>query len=148
MNKNIPLKITISVSMLLICFSPLLGQESPGIGTLRVFPADNAWNWDISSYEIHPNSDNFIDSIGRFDNLHPDFGTVWQNAPNGIPYVVVDNSQELIPIIYTRYGDESDPGPFPIPLDAPIEGGPSSSGDRHVIAVDIDNKMLYEIYKS
>jgi hypothetical protein len=126
----------------------LTAGESPNIGILQVFPADNAWNWNISSYEVHPNSDNFIDSIGPYSNLHPDFGTYWQGAPIGIPYVVVNGSQPLIDIVYTRYADESDPGPFPIPLDAPIEGGPNSDGDRHVIAIDTTNAMLYEIYRS
>ena len=126
----------------------LTAGESPNIGDLQVFPPDNAWNWDISGYEIHPNSNNFIDSIGPYTNLHPDFGTYWQGAPIGIPYVVVNSSQSLINIVYTAFGNESDPGPFPIPLDAPIEGGPNSNGDRHVIAVDTSNAMLYEIYSS
>lgn len=126
----------------------LIADESPNIGTLQVFPADNAWNWDISGYEVHPNSDNFIDSIGSYTNLHPDFGSYWQGSPIGIPYVVVNGSQPLIDIVYTQYGDESDPGPFPIPLDAPIEGGQDSDGDRHVIVIDTMNAMLYEIYRS
>ncbi len=126
----------------------IIAGESPNIGNLQVFPEDNPWNWDISTYEVHPNSDNFIDSIRPYTNLHPDFGTSWQDAPIGIPYVVVDNSQPFIDIVYTHYGSESDPGPFPIPLDAPIEGGSSSGGDRHVIAVDTANTMLYEIYRS
>jgi hypothetical protein len=117
------------------------GQQSPDIGNLQVFPENNPWNWDISSYEIHPNSLNFINSIGEGAHLHPDFGTEW-----GIPYSVVYNDQVKVPINYTLYEDESDPGPFPVPLDAPVEGGSQSTGDRHVIAVDIDNKMLYELY--
>ncbi|MEJ2543834.1 MAG: T9SS type A sorting domain-containing protein [Calditrichaceae bacterium] len=132
----------------LIIITSLSASESPNIGNLQVFPPDNAWNWDISGYEIHPNSDNFIDSIGPNTNLHPDFGAYWQGTPIGIPYIVVDGSQPLIDIEYTAYGNESDPGPFPIPLDAPIEGGPNSSGDRHVIALDTTNAMLYEIYSS
>ena len=98
----------------------LAAGESPNIGNLPIFPENNPWNWDIFAYEVHPNSDNYIDSIGPGTNLHPDFGTIWQGAPIGIPYVVVDDSQPLTDIIYTRYGNESDPGPFPIPLDAPI----------------------------
>jgi len=117
------------------------GQQSPSIGNLQVFPEDNPWNWDISSYEIHPNSLNYITSIGENTSIRNDFGTVW-----GIPYTVVYSNQVKVPINYTFYEDESDPGPFPIPLETPIEGGSESSGDRHVIAVDIDNKMLYELY--
>jgi hypothetical protein len=114
--------------------------------SLRIFPTDNPWNTDISSYPVHPDSARFIAAIGADTELHPDFGTVYDGAPNGIPYVVVSGTQALVPINYTAYGDESDPGPFPIPADAPIEGGPNGGGDRHVIVVDRDRKMLYELY--
>ena len=113
-----------------------------------VFPADNPWNTDISSYPVHPDSAAFIRSIGRDDPLHPNFGTVWEGAPNGIPYRVVGAGQAMVPVIYTAYGDESDPGPFPIPDDAPVEGGDGSDGDRHVIVVDRDNRVLYELYRA
>jgi hypothetical protein len=126
----------------------LIASESPNIGDLSIFPPDNPWNWDISAYAVHPNSDNFIATIGRDKTLHPDFGTVWEGAPIGIPYAVVGRDQGLVPISYTAYGDESDPGPFPIPLKAAIEGGPDSNGDRHVIAVDFDHAMLYELYRA
>ncbi len=124
------------------------GSESPDIGNLQVFPADNPWNWDISTYSVHPNSANFVKSIGADVTLHPDFGTVWQGAPNGIPYGLVHDGQALLPVVYTAYGSESDPGPFPIPLDAAIEGGSESNGDRHVLAVDVDNALLYELYRA
>lgn len=142
---------SLSVALLLtgVCvFNPLLGSESPGIGDIIVFPDDNPWNWDISAHQVHPNSNNFIASIGKDKTLHPDFGTIWNGAPIGIPYIVVSADQAEVPIVYTAYGDESDPGPFPIPLDTPIEGGPDGSGDRHVIAVDVDNQMLYELYNA
>jgi len=128
--------------------NPLDASESPSIGGLKVFPDDNPWNWDISFYAIHPNSDAYVRSIGADGHLHPDFGTVWEGAPNGIPYVVVRPGQPLFQIEYTAYGDESDPGPFPIPLDAAVEGGAESDGDRHVIAVDVDNARLYELYRA
>jgi hypothetical protein len=127
---------------------PAFPLQSPNIGSMPIFPADNPWNWDISDYAVHPNSANFVAGIGAARNLHPDFGTVWAGAPNGIPYIAVDGREPDVPVVYTAYGDESDPGPFPIPLNAPIEGGPSSSGDRHVIAVDTSNKMLYELFSS
>lgn len=113
-----------------------------------VFPRDNPWNTDISDYPVHPNSDNFIASIGRDTGLHPDFGTVWQGVPNGIPYVYVGKNQPVVPIIIAAYPDESDPGPFPIPENAPVEGGPDGDGDRHVIVIDRDNLMLYELYRA
>ena len=116
------------------------------LGDFKVFPDDNVWKWDISGYQVHPNSANFITSVGAVAKLHPDFGTVWDGAPIGIPYQVVTSSQPLIPVVYTDYGDESDPGPFPIPLTAAIEGTGASTGDRHVITVDKDRKILYELY--
>ena len=111
----------------------------------QLFPVDNAWNEDISNSPVDPNSDNIIANIGANTNLHPDFGTEWNGAPNGIPYIVVAGSQPKVPINWTAWGDESDPGPYPVPADAPIEGGPSSDGDRHVIVIDRDNWKLYEL---
>ena len=75
---------------------------------------------------VDPNSANLISSIGLNTGLHPDFGTVYNGAPNGIPYVVVAGTQPRVAINYTAYGDESDPGPYPVPANAPIEGGPNS----------------------
>jgi len=92
-----------------------------------------------------PNSANLIASIGLNTGLHPDFGTVYDGAPNGIPYVVVSATQSLVTINFTAYGDESDPGPYPVPSNAPIEGGPNSSGDRHVLVIDRDHWKLYEL---
>jgi hypothetical protein len=115
---------------------------------IAVFPADNPWNTDVSAYPLHPDSAAFIASIGRDGELHPDFGTVWEGAPNGIPYRVVGGGQAPVPITYTAYGDESDPGPFPIPDDAPVEGGSGSDGDRHVIVIDSGHHMLYELYRA
>lgn len=111
----------------------------------QLFSADNPWNTDISQYPVHPNSDNYLATIGLNKGLHPDFGTEWEGAPIGIPYVLVRGDQPKVPITF-EYDDESDPGPYPIPPDAPIEGGPDSSGDRHVLVVDVDNKRLYEVF--
>jgi hypothetical protein len=122
-----------------------------GVGTSlegkRAFPADNPWNQDISKEPLDPNSDNLIASIGKNKPLHPDFGTVYQGAPNGIPYVVVSGDQPKVPVAF-EYADESDPGPYPIPPDAAIEGGPKSKGDRHIIVVDRDNWKLYELFSA
>ena len=94
-----------------------------------IFPHDNPWNTVISTLPVHPRSDGYIDAIGRDVNLHPDFGTVWEGAPNGIPYVIVSGEQAKVPVSFL-YEGESDPGPYPIPPDAPIEGGPDGDGDR------------------
>lgn len=131
-----------------------VGNTQPDLGAgaslngKRVFPVDNPWNQDISGAPVDPNSANLIASVGLTASLHPDFGTVWNGAPNGIPYVVVSGAQVKVPITFTDYGDESDPGPYPVPPDAPVEGGPNATGDRHVIAVDRDNWKLYELYSA
>lgn len=129
----------------------VLPQPTPDLGPgaslhgKQLFPPDNPWNEDISNTPVDPNSDNLIAGIGSNTNLHSDFGTVWDGAPNGIPYIVVSGSQPKVPLNWTAYGNESDPGPYPIPPDAPIEGGPNSTGDRHVLVIDRDNWMLYEL---
>ncbi len=114
------------------------------------FPADNAWNTNISLAPVDPNSDNLIASIGLTRGLHPDFGSgLYDGAPIGIPYVVVGASQAMVPVDFVAYGDESDPGPYPIPANAPIEGqladGSSFGGDRHVIVINRDTNRLYEM---
>ena len=116
-------------------------------GGKRLLPDDNPWNQDISKEPVDPNSDNLIKSIGLNKPLHPDFGTVYQGNPNGIPYVIVSGDQKKVPVKF-RYADESDPGPYPIPPDAPIEGGEKSKGDRHVLVVDKDNWKLYELFSA
>jgi hypothetical protein len=114
----------------------------------RPFPPDNPWNQDISNSPVDPNSANLIKSIGAADRLHPDFGTVYRGAPNGIPYIVVGGAQPRVPITFRSYGTESDPGPYPIPRNAPIEGGPNSNGDRHLLIVDRDRWKLYELFSA
>jgi hypothetical protein len=111
----------------------------------RPFPDDNPWNQPIDREPVDPNSDALIASIGRDKRLHPDFGTVWNGAPNGIPYVVVAGDTPRVPVAF-EYADESDPGPYPIPANAPIEGGPQSQGDRHILVVDRDHWKLYELF--
>jgi hypothetical protein len=113
-----------------------------------VFPASNPWNTDVSGHKVHANSAAFIQSIGPDTGVHPDFGTVWAGAPNGIPFVVVPGTQPKVKITFTDDPTESDPGPYPIPPSAPIEGGSQGSGDRHVIAVDMTNCWLYELYNA
>lgn len=119
-----------------------LGIGAPLNGCVP-FPADNAWNRNISNAPVDPNSDALIASIGANTGLHPDFG-----VPYGIPYVVVSGTQQRVTIHFTAYGNESDPGPYPVPANAPIEGGGSSTGDRHVLVIDRDNNRLYELYRA
>jgi len=111
---------------------------------IQLFPSGNAWNLDISAAAADPYNSQIIAGIST-NAIKADFGSgLWDNAPIGIPYIVVCGSQPKTTINYTDYGDESDAGPFPIPLNAPIEG--NGSGDSHVIAVDKDNKILYELF--
>jgi hypothetical protein len=127
--------------------SAALGAGAALNGSIA-FPADNAWNTDISGAAVDPNSDNLIASIGLGTGLHPDFGAgLLGGAPIGIPYIVVAGSQAKVSIAFTAYGSESDPGPYPVPNDAPVEGGSAASntGDRHVLVIDRDNNRLYEL---
>lgn len=131
-----------------------LPQPTPELGAgaslhgKQIFPFDNPWNQDISNSPVDPNSNNLIAGMGLNTSLHPDFGTVWQGAPNGIPYIVVAGNQTPVPINFTAFGSQSDPGPYPVPASAPVEGGPNGTGDRHVLVIDRDNWKLYEMYRS
>jgi hypothetical protein len=111
------------------------------------FPADSAWNQDISSAPVDPNSTAIINFIGGSTPLHPDFGAgLYAGQTIGIPYTVVSGAP-LVNIRFTAYGTESDPGPMPVPSTAPIEGYPKpGNGDRHVLVLDRDNCWLYELY--
>jgi hypothetical protein len=111
----------------------------------HLFPASTPWNADVSSLPVDPRSQQYLASIGLNTGLHPDFGTVWDGAPNGIPFVTVHGNQKKVPISF-YYGGESDPGPYPIPANAPIEGGAQGSGDRHLLVLDVDHRLLYEVY--
>ncbi|MBK5187350.1 MAG: hypothetical protein JJD97_03845 [Gemmatimonadaceae bacterium] len=122
-----------------------LGDGSGDLAGRPVFPASDAWRMDISGAPRDASSDSLIASCGPTNGLHPDFGTVYAGAPNGIPYVVVHGTQPRVPVSF-YYGNESDPGPYPVPPYAPIEGGSASTGDRHVIVIDADNWKLYEMY--
>lgn len=107
------------------------------------FPADNAWNLPVDTASVDPASDVLIASIGLNTSLHPDWGTT--ETYYGIPYVVVAGTTPKVSVAF-EYADESDAGPYPIPANAPIEGGSASSGDRHILIIDRDNWVLYELY--
>lgn len=115
------------------------------LGGRRPFPDDDPWNRDVSRDPIDPNSETLLRSIGLEHGLHPDFGTVYQGAPIGIPYVVVPGNQPRVSLRF-HYDQESDPGPYPIPTNPPIEGGPRSTGDRHILMIDRDHWRLYELF--
>lgn len=122
--------------------------EGPPLGSCPVLPVDNIWNTPVDTLPLATSSAAYISSIGATTGLHPDFGSgTWNGAPIGIPFIAVLSTQPKYPVTFT-YQSESDPGPYAAPLNAPIEGGNSSTGDRHVIALDIDNCILYELYSA
>lgn len=114
----------------------------PVVGGCKVFPADNPWNADISKYPLDPNSANYIKAIPG--NLHPDFGNT---KGYGIPFNVVPAGQPLVPVKF-GYASQSDPGPYPIPPNAYIEGWPAPSGDRHVLVLQQGSCTLYEMWNA
>jgi hypothetical protein len=113
------------------------------LGGCEVFPADNPWNADISQYPIHPRSDAIVAQIQAAGNdfLWADFAPF---TPYGMPFVVVPQNQPLVPIRYDLYGHESDPGPFPIPLDAPVE----ANSDQHLLVMRQGTCEIFELYKA
>jgi hypothetical protein len=115
--------------------------SAPHEGACPVLPANNALNQDISHAPVDPNSAKYIASIGAGLHLHADFGT----TPNyGIPYAVVGPRQRKVPVHF-EYREESDPGPYPIPPNAPIEGA-GEEGDRHILVLQEGACKLYELY--
>jgi hypothetical protein len=119
------------------------------VGSCPVLPADNIWNARVDTLPVAAASAAYLSSIGTGANVHADFGSgTWAGGPIGIPFVSVAGTQLGAAIHYTAYGDESDPGPFPVPGSAPVEGGDASGGDRHVLVVDRDNCLLYELYRA
>ena len=127
-------------------FSVCALGEGAALHGARAFPADNPWNTDISGASVDPASDTLLASIGLSTALHPDFGAgLYEGAPIGIPYTVVAGTQAAVAVHFTAWGDESDPGPYPVPALAPVEGGSASTGDRHVLVIDRDHDRLYEL---
>src|SRR5512136_395487 len=123
-------------------------QTGPTLAGCPVFPANNVWNARVDHLPVHSNSSAYVATIGASKSVHPDFGSgTWAGGPIGIPHVIVAGSQPRVQIIFD-YADESDPGPYPLPPDAPIEGGSASTGDRHVLVLDRDNCALYETFSS
>lgn len=132
----------IGIMMLVVVLLSSPAAAQPIIGGCDTFPVDNAWNTDISTAKVHPNSANYLANINANggDYVHPDFG---EDPTYGIPWITVPGTQPKVPVTFD-YDDESDPGPYPIPSSAPVESG----SDHHVIVVDRDNCLLYEMWDS
>jgi hypothetical protein len=143
----------LGVALVLTC-AP--ADAAPTIAGCPVFPADSIWNTRVDTLPVDASSDAYVASIGAEANLHADFGAgLYEGAPIGIPYIVVPMNQPKVPIHFAGYADESepyieesDPGPYPVPSDAPIEGGLDGDGDRHVLVVQEGSCTVYELYKA
>jgi hypothetical protein len=122
------------------------GKPVPGAPSCPMTPSDSFWHADVSALPVHAQSSAWIASVGATAGLKADFGSgTWNGGPIGIPYTTVPGTQPRVPVSFD-YADESDPGPYPVPADAPIEGGSGSTGDRHVLLVDRDACRLWELY--
>ncbi len=124
---------------------PTLAQ-GPTLAGCPLLPADSVWNARVDGLPVAASSASYVSSIGPTRTMHPDFGAgMWDGGPIGMPFVTVTGSQPRVPVTFD-YDDESDPGPYPVPANAPIEGGAQSSGDRHILVVDTSSCVLYELY--
>ncbi|QXC60758.1 hypothetical protein KSP35_20935 [Aquihabitans sp. G128] len=111
-----------------------------------MFPADSHWHRSVAALPTKASSAQLVATVGSTSALKADFGSgTWDGGPIGIPYVVVPAGQAKVRVTFD-YDDESDPGPYPIPADPPVEGGPNADGDRHVLVVDAGSCTLYELY--
>ena len=146
--------------LLLSCFTPSvqaqkgtcqgmsLGQNVSLNGFVP-FPATDPWRQDVTNATVDGNSDAILATVGDTLKLHPDFASdIEGGSHQGIPYQVV-SGQALVPVTYDAYGDQSDPGPMPIPANVLIEGYPHPAGsDRHALVLDRDNCFLYELFST
>jgi len=126
--------------------APASAAPSLAASGCPLFPADSVWHAPVSGLAVHPRSRAFLAAMGSGAGIHADFGSgTWEGGPIGIPYTVVPPGQPKVPVRF-GYAAESDPGPYPIPPDAPVEGGPDAGGDRHVLVVQAGSCRLYELF--
>lgn len=154
------MRIQNKISLLLMTFTLLACtvyvQANPtpaqptGSLSCPLLPANNIWNARVDNLPLDPNSNLYIQTIGANANVHADFGSgEWDGGPIGIPYIEVPGNQPMVDIhVVSDYPEESDPGPYPVPANAPIEGGPNADGDRHVLVLNQETCILYELYRA
>ena len=112
------------------------------IGGCPIFPANNIWNTPIDNLPVHPRSDQWVNTIGRNTGFHMDFGSgTWDGGPIGIPYNIVGGNVPKVSVSF-YYPNESDNGPYPIPINPLIEYG----SDHHILILDNSTCTLYELY--
>ncbi len=132
------------LALLLAALLVVPAGAAAAIGGVPVFPDDHVWNARVDALPVDPNSALYVSTIGAARTMHADFGSgLWDGGPIGIPFVTVPGTQPRVPVAF-EYGDESDPGPYPIPPDAPIEWG----SDHHILVLDRDHRLLYELYSA
>lgn len=126
-----------------------VGGPVPVVGGCSIFPPDNPWNTridDTTKFPVHPQWATFQTTMNLTTHLHPDWGD-WSTDHYGIPWQTVPESQALVSETF-QYADQSDPGPYPIPADARVEGGAGSGADMHVLVVEEGKCLLYETWDS
>ncbi|GAC1319546.1 MAG: hypothetical protein NVSMB25_10500 [Thermoleophilaceae bacterium] len=143
--KCLALFLTLVVAGLVTAGDPSSGLPLPSAPGCPIFPRDNAWNARVDRLPAASNSAALVASAGADNPLHADFGAgLYRGEPIGIPFIAVPRSQRRVAVSF-GYADESDRGPYPIPRQAPVEGGRRSNGDRHVIVVERGRCRLYEL---
>jgi hypothetical protein len=111
-----------------------------------IFPRSSQWNQRADKLPLLSNSTAMVAAVGASRSSHADFGSgLYNGGPIGIPYTTVPKGQKRVHVSFD-YADESDKGPYPVPPNAPIEGGRGSDGDRHVLVVDRARCRLYELF--
>ena len=137
-----------AVGALVVLVFTLTVQAQPKINACAVFPPNNVWNATVDQLPVDANSAQYVATIGATKPAHPDFGSgLYDGGPIGIPFIAVPGTQPKVNVAFD-YDSESDHGGYPVPPNAPIEGGSSSTGDRHVLVLDQDNCILYELYSA
>jgi len=125
------------------------GGNVPNLGGCPIFPPDNPWNTridDTTKFPVNPQWSAYQGQMSLSTHLHPDWGD-WSTDHYGIPWQTVPAGQALVPMTF-MYADQSDPGPYPFPMNAKVEGGAGSGGDMHVLVVDAGACVLYETWSS
>jgi len=141
------MRLVLTAALAAAVLAPAVGASPlPEAPACPVFPTSSVWNKPVHRLPLQKNSTTIVRAIGAGLNVHADFGSgLWDGGPIGIPVTVVDRSQPRSSVDF-HYDEESDAGPYPIPPDVKIEGGPDADGDRHAIIVDRDSCTLYELF--
>jgi hypothetical protein len=141
-----PARAAVAALVPLALAAPATARPLPQAPDCPVFPETNVWNKPVRTLPLRKDSRTIVNAIGARLSLHADFGSgLWDGGPIGIPITVVDSTTPMSTVDFD-YADESDAGPYPIPDDVAIEGGPSADGDRHAILVGSESCTLYELF--